>query len=148
MLISLYTLKVLALAEVVHRWIGVLTGLDRANRERVADYAETIAATLSRAAAALIEVARAPSAEAARCVALTELGRIAGYVETMVAVLEHHLDGRKIAGIKRRLETLAAHRLAEEVATAAPTSADVALWSARLATAEGFFRALADGLRA
>ncbi len=30
---SIYTVKVLAIAEILHRWIGVLTGLDRSNRD-------------------------------------------------------------------------------------------------------------------
>jgi hypothetical protein len=39
--------------------------------------------------------------------AVRELGRIAGYVEDIVQALEDHLDGRKLAGVKRRLELLA-----------------------------------------
>jgi hypothetical protein len=148
---SIYTLKILALAETLHRWIGVLTGLDRANRERIAEYAEAIAATLGRAGLALTaldadDVGTAAAREA-RISALKELGRIGGYVETLVAVLEHHLDGRKIAGIKRRLESLDAGRLAKEVARdggGQPRSRR----AARLLAAEGYFRALADGLRA
>ena len=38
--------------------------------------------------------------------ATRELGRISGYVETIMAALEDHLDGRKLAGVKRRLEHL------------------------------------------
>lgn len=145
---STYALKILALAETLHRWIGVLTGLDRVNRERVADYAEAIAATLSRAGAALVRLDRSPDDTEARKAAVQELGRIAGYLETMVAVLEHHLDGRKIAGIKRRLETLGASRLAVEVWKQEPLDARWHQRSSRLFTAEGYFRALADGLRA
>ncbi len=157
---SIYTVKVLAIAEILHRWIGVLTGLDRSNRERIADFAEMIAATLARAAAAIAAIEVAPDDGQARAVALTELGRITGYVETIVAVLEHHLDGRKIAGIKRRLESLGAARLAHDVAIEADGGrADHRAKAghrpgprlsrtARLRTAEGYFRALADGLRA
>ena len=147
---SLYTLKVLAIAETLHRWIGVLTGLDRTNRERIAEYAETIAATLARAAAAVATLELTPADTRARANALTELGRITGYVETMVAVLEQHLDGRKIAGIKRRLEGLGAAKLAQDLGWVGSTKPPQPLPSrtARLLTAEGYFRALADGLRA
>lgn len=158
---SIYTLKILALAETIHRWIGVLTGLDRTNRERIADYADTIAATLARAAAAIALLEQQPGNTNARSAALTELGRISGYVETMVAVLEQHLDGRKIAGIKRRLEGLGATGLAHDVEregavdTPATTAGENGTRggtrpsrTAPLLTAQGYFRALADGLRA
>lgn len=146
--LALYTLKILSLAQTLHRWIGVLTGLDRGNRERIADYAEAIAATLARAGAALAALDRSPQDTATRQTAVRELGRIAGYVETMVGVLQHHLDGRKIAGIKRRLETLGASHLAGEIGN---DGREARLWrrrSAKLFAAEGYFRALADGLRA
>ena len=81
---------------------------------------------------------RAPAREAIR-----ELGRIAGYVEDIVSALEHHLDGRKLAGVKRRLDQLAG----KEPMRAAVRSAD-AQRIERLLEAEGYFRALADGLRA
>jgi hypothetical protein len=59
----------------------------------------------------------------------------------MDGVLEHHLDGRKLAGVKRRLERLDAH---------APCSDWVRSLSERhidrLTAAEDCFRALADGL--
>lgn len=147
MQLSLYTIKLLALAETLHRWIGVLSGLDRANRERVAEYADKIAATLARAGAALEALDRAPGDANARLAALRELGRISGYVETLVGVLQHHLDGRKIAGIKRRLETLGVRRLSEEVESEAVSTFRKRRY-ARLFAAEGYFRALADGLRA
>jgi hypothetical protein len=81
------------------------------------------------------------------------IGRIAGYVEDIVAALEHQFDGRKLAGVRRRLE-----RLAEPLPTSQPAATPPAAQSARshlngrrldqLAEAEGYFRALADGLRA
>ncbi len=147
---ALYTLKVLAIAETLHRWIGMLTGLDRNNRERIAEYAETIAATLARAAAAIATLDVTPTDPRARATALTELGRITGYVETMVAVLEQHLDGRKIAGVKRRLESLGAARLARDLGSAVgqKPSQPLADRTATLLAAEGYFRALADGMRA
>ncbi len=144
---STYALKLLALAQTIHRWLGILSGLDRANRDRIAGYAEAIAATLERAAVALTRLDSDPSDAPARAEALRELGRITGYVETIVAVLEQHLDGRKTAGVKRRLDQLDAERLALCLT-------DDAQWPAgrpraeRLFAAEGYFRALADGLRA
>lgn len=144
---SIYTVKLLALAQTLHRWLAVLSGLDRANRGRVARYADTIAATLARAADAIgrLEAGEPGAAAAARREAQRELGRITGYVETIVAVLEQHLDGRKIAGVKRRLDLLDVERLADGVAASRPgAGAD----TGRLAAAEGYFRALADGLRA
>ena len=75
--------------------------------------------------------------------AIRELGRIAGYVEDIVEALENDLDGRKLAGVKRRLERLAGNP---------PLPADARAVDAQriehLLEAEGYFRALADGLRA
>ena len=74
--------------------------------------------------------------------AIRELGRISGYIETLVGVLDHHLDGRKLAGVKRRLEQLRPGELRQCVVSGRkPIHID------RLASAEGYFRALADGLR-
>jgi hypothetical protein len=53
------------------------------------------------------------------------------------------LDGRKLVGVKRRLEALAA----KDPIVAAVHSADTERIG-RLLEAEGYFRALADGLRA
>ncbi|MEQ1694293.1 MAG: hypothetical protein ABL901_00495 [Hyphomicrobiaceae bacterium] len=148
---SIYTVKLLGLAQTLHRWLGVLCGLDRANRERIAGYAEAIAATLARAASALTRLdgvhADAAARAAARMEAQRELGRITGYVETIVAVLEQHLDGRKLAGVKRRLDQLDVERFVLGVTGDQP-SAPGSLRADRLLAAEGYFRALADGLRA
>ena len=144
---SIYTVKLLSLAQTVHRWLNILCGLDRTNRDRIAGYAEAIAATLSRAAAALSALEVKPDDRTARTQALRELGRITGYVETMVAVLEHHLDGRKLAGVKRRLDQLDIDCLALGLAGDQLLSAG-GLRPDRLLAAEGYFRALADGLRA
>jgi hypothetical protein len=150
--LSVYTMKLLALAETLHCWLTVLTGLDRANRERIADYAEAIAATLARAASALARLEQSPQSLVFRADALRELGRISGYVETIVAVLEHHLDGRKIAGVKRRLEHLDVERLADGLATGHPVARvdalEIKARCGQLLAAEGYLRALADGLRA
>lgn len=138
-----YLKRVLGLAETVHRWQEALLPLDPARRERVARYAEAIADTLQRAGDALTEATAEPANAAAARRAVRELGRIAGYVETIVGVLEHHLDGRKLAGVKRRLQELAAGPPTAEAARAAN-----AIRLDRLSAAEGYFRALADALRA
>lgn len=140
--IAEYARCLLAIAETVHCWLTVLSGLDAARRERLAVYADKIAETLERAAGALHQVEGAPTDAKARSRAVRELGRISGYIETMVETLEHHLDGRKLAGVKRRLEVLRPGELTKNVvAGRQPTHID------RLASAEGYFRALADGLR-
>lgn len=157
---SIYTVKLLGLAQTLHRWLSALAGLDRENRERVAGYAEAIAATLARAAHALMRleagagVTRGELA-AARAEAHRELGRITGYIETIVSVLDQHLDGRKIAGVKRRLDQIGVERIAFGLAADPPgvqqtgTSGSGGAFRAdRLLAAEGYFRALADGLRA
>lgn len=124
-----------------------MLGLDYSNRERIAGYAEAIAATLARAATALTRLDGEPADLGARAEALRELGRITGYVETIVAVLEQHLDGRKIAGVKRRLEQLDIERLTLGVTEELKVQAG-SLRAERLLAAEGYLRALADGLRA
>ena len=138
-----YTLKLLGLSETIHRWRGVLSTLEADRKEKVARYAEEIAATLARAAAALAVLEKDPAAAQAKREAIRELGRIAGYVEDIVRLLERHLDGRKLAGVKRRLDQLAG---------GAPVHLAVKRTDARrierLLEAEGYFRALADGLRA
>lgn len=137
-----YTIKLLGLSETIHRWHGALAALDAQRRERVADYAEEIAGTLARAAVAFAALEKEPANPRTEREAIRELGRIAGYVEDIVATLKHHLDGRKLAGVKRRLDQLAAR----EPMRAAVRGAD-AQRIERLLEAEGYFRALADGLR-
>src|ERR1044072_5968154 len=101
-----YARCLLSIAEPCHCWLTTLAGLDEVRRTRVAVYAEKIAATLERAGEALRHLEAAPSDRRACAQAVRELGRISGYIETMVGALEHHLDGRKLAGVKRRLELL------------------------------------------
>jgi hypothetical protein len=137
-----YTIKLLGLSETIHRWRGALAELEAGRREKVARYAEQVAATLARAAAAFAGLEKEPANARAEREAIRELGRITGYVEDIVRALEHHLDGRKLAGVKRRLDQLAA----KEPMRAAVRSAD-AQRIERLLEAEGYFRALADGLR-
>ncbi|MGD9804470.1 MAG: hypothetical protein AB7E80_13960 [Hyphomicrobiaceae bacterium] len=138
-----YARVILDIAETVHRWLGTLKPLDRARRRRVSRYAAAIADTLARAADALSDLESSPGDRSAARRVAREFGRIAGYVETMVAVLDDHLDGRKLAGVKRRLERLETSVPgADELAGAQRQRID------RLAAAEGYFRALADGLGA
>jgi hypothetical protein len=138
-----YVQRLVWLAETVYRWLGTLASLDVARRRRVALYAEKVAATLARAGTALSRLEHDPKDAKARNRAIRELGRITGYIETLVGALEPHLDGRKVAGVKRRLERLQPEALRSCVVSGRkPTSID------RLASAEGYFRALADGLRA
>ena len=137
-----YTDKLLDLARTVHRWLDVLPALDDGRREKVARYAEQIADTLARAAQALGRLEAVPRDRRAARQAVREFGRIAGYVETIVAALDQHLDGRKLAGIKRRLEQLADQELPRAIGAGAE-----AVRIHPLLAAEGYFRALADALR-
>jgi hypothetical protein len=138
-----YLLKLLGLSQALHNLKSALLSLESARREKIALYADAIAATFARASAAFATLERDPADGRALREAIRELGRIAGYVEDIVTALEDHLDGRKLAGVRRRLETLTD---TEPVRTAA-TRRDAARID-RLLEAEGYFRALADGLRA
>lgn len=138
-----YAKILVELAATVHRWLEIIAPLDRARRRRVARYSTSIADTLARAAEAVAQLEADPHDRTAASRVAREFGRITGYVETMVDVLEQHLDGRKLAGVKRRLERLEAHApRIDPIQTASARRID------RLAAAEGYFRALADGLGA
>ena len=135
-----YAQRLLRLAEIVHGWLGALSALDQKRRLRVAAYADEIAVTLARAGNALHRLGS--SDRATEIEAIRELGRISGYIETLVDVLQHHLDGRKLAGVKRRPDQLRPGELRRCVVSGRkPIHID------RLASAEGYFRALADGLK-
>ena len=138
-----YHRRLSSFAETIHRWLGEAARLDGLRREKVALYAEEVAATLSRAAAALGALETAPGDRSAVLTATRELGRISGYLETIMAVLDVHLDGRKRAGVKRRLEHLKPFDL-----EAAIREFGAFPQARRLTAAEGYFRALADTLRA
>ena len=156
--------RLLRLSKVLHAWLELLTGLDTARRRRISIYADEIAATLGRAADALARLnieadnkARAPAASHQQARELRrelsrelsrELGRIAGYVEDIVFLLEDHLDGRKLAGVKRRLQALAGLGCDAEIAVAPELAVTMTGHHIkRLSEAEGYFRSLADGLR-
>lgn len=137
-----YILKLLGLSETIHRWHGSLLTLEADRREKIAQYAEAVAATLARAAVAFATLERDPNDRRALREAARELGRIAGYVEDIVRALEDHLDGRKLSGVKRRLDQLSE----PEPIRVAVRRLDATRIEA-LHEAEGYFRALADGLR-
>jgi hypothetical protein len=137
------TIKLLGLSETMHRWRGLIRELDAGRREKVARYAEKVAETLARAARALAVLEKDPGSARAAREAIRELGRIAGYVEDIVRALEHHLDGRKLAGVKRRLDQLGGKGPLRRTLGGAGAGR-----IERLLEAEGYFRALADGLRA
>lgn len=138
-----YARHLVSLGQTIYQWVGQLAEIDRERREKVALYAEEIAATLARAAQALASLELAPQDRAILLAATRELGRISGYVETIMAALQHHLDGRKRAGVKRRLEYLEPFELEAAIA-----GHGAFRQARRLAAAEGYFRALADALRA
>lgn len=134
--------RLLSIAETVNAWAGSLAALDGTRRAKVARYAEAIAATLGRAAQHSVRLTTAPNDRIAQRGLIREFGRITGYLETLVGVLQHHLDGRKLAGVKRRLEQLGPRQtIIRSGAPAAKLRVD------RLLAAEGYFRALADSLR-
>ncbi len=136
-----YAKKVLAIAQTLNSWVASAAALDLARRRKIAKYSNQIGDTLARAADALDLLAREPGNRKALTMAVREFGRISGYIETICDVMRHHLDGRKLAGVKRRLEQLeepnrdvlgGAHGLRHQID--------------RLTAAEGYFRALADGI--
>lgn len=139
-----FSRRLLAVAETLYHWTGAIAALDRSRRIKVAKYADAIAETLGRAARHSARLTDFPDDRAAQRALVRELGRISGYLETLVGALQHHLDGRKLAGVKRRLEQLAAGPLRGGKAVSA---AAAARRLERLLAAEGYFRALADGLR-
>jgi hypothetical protein len=143
MRLAAYIRRLSAFAQTVHRWLALAARLDSLSREKVALYTEEIAATLARAATALQTLEIAPDDRAAALTATRELGRISGYLETIMAALDVHLDGRKRAGVKRRLEHLKPFDV-----EAAILEFGAYRHARRLTATEGYFRALADTLRA
>jgi hypothetical protein len=137
-----FSKRLLSIAETLSRWGSAIAALDETRRVKVARYAEAIADTLARAARCSARLTAKPDDKAARRGLVRELGRITGYLETLVGVLQHHLDGRKLAGVKRRLEQLGSRAQGGE-----PQAPATALRVDRLLAAEGYLRALADSLR-
>lgn len=141
MRLSDYAKRLLGLAETLSTWAQYARVLDDVRRTKVARYATQVADTLARAATALEQLKADPRDGRALAGAVREFGRISGYLETIVDVMRHHLDGRKLSGVKRRLE-----QLDEPNRDALGGAGALHLQIDRLTAAEGFFRALADGL--
>ena len=135
-------LKLLGLSEAFTRWRGELARLHVSERVRVADYCVAIADCLGRAGDAVDRLQQKPKARKPASELARELGRLTGYLEDVTAALEDHLDGRKLAGLKRRLAAIS--HAPDGVAAAEPGGAKQLR---QLAEAEGYFRALADQLR-
>jgi hypothetical protein len=138
-----YAKKLLAIAETLNGWVASAAALDHTRREKIARFSLQIAETLARAAAALDRLESDPKNPQALAAGVREFGRISGYIETIVDVMRHHLDGRKLAGVKRRLE-----QLEDPSRDALGGAQALRLQIDRLTAAEGYFRALADGLSA
>lgn len=135
-------LKLLGLADVICAWQAKLARLDKAKRVKVAEYAEAVADSLARMGGALEQLESNAADRAARRGALREIGRLAGYVETIVATLRGHLDGRRLAGVERRLQALSDEEgIADALARIEPRRIE------HIVAAEGYMRALADSLR-
>jgi hypothetical protein len=137
------TLKLLRLTDVLAAWRSAIDEADQRRRDRIARYADEIAQTISRLAVAYARLEARPGETAARHEAIRDLARLKGYVEGIAAVLEGRVDGRRVAGLQRRLEGLVLEgAVSDSLDQASPRSIE------RLLAAEGWFRALADGLRA
>ncbi len=145
--LSDFLLRLVGITRTIQAWHAALLVLDQARREKLAGYADEIAATFARASRAFTILERAPWDVAARRDAVRELGRISGYLDDLVSVLESALDGRKLGGLKRRLSRLEAP-LTAGLASASHASNRGPTRLETLLDAEGYFRALADGLRA
>ena len=123
-------------------------------RDRVGVYCDTIADTLARAGDALERLSDDPASrrgkgKAARDVR-RELSRLDGNVRDIARLLDGHLDGRKIAGVKRRLESIVETQTVDAMLLLAQQTGEIAGFRRRmemLAEAEGAFRALGDGLK-
>jgi hypothetical protein len=137
------TLKLLGLTRTIAEWRTTIVATDADRRERIARYAEAIAGTLGRAAAAFERLEQKPADKAAMRRLLREVGRLRGYVEDITGTMRGRIDGRRLAGVERRLENIAREiAVTERLAQRAPGRIE------RLAAAEGYFRALADSARA
>lgn len=135
-------LKLLGLADVICAWQAKLARLDKAKRVKVAEYAESVADSLARMGGALEQLESHAANRAARRSALREIGRLTGYVETIVTTLRGHLDGRRLAGVERRLQALSDEEgVADALTRIEPRRIE------HIVAAEGYMRALADSLR-
>ena len=138
-----FLFRLLGITRTIQSWHSALIGLDAIRREKLALYADEIAATFARAAVAFATLDRAPADKSARRDAVRELGRISGYLDDLLSVLDQAFDGRKLSGLKRRLG-----RLAKPAPSGLSAHSRDRPRLETLLDAEGYFRALADGLRA
>jgi len=138
-----FTVKLAALTRTIADWRSSILATDRERRERIARYAEAIAATLARMGRALERLERKPTDRAAHRALLREIGRLRGHVENIGETLRGRIDGRRLAGLTRRLQRVAGD--VGETRTGGPGSNGRL---ERLAATEGWFRALADSARA
>jgi len=146
--------RILDLAKVVSGWRASIRAMDKEQRIKAAVYCETVAGTLSRVADAFavhtVPASRKSARDKARRDMHRELGRLAGNIEDIAALLTGHLDGRKIAGVKRRLEGIVERQKIDAMLLETSKAGQVAGFKRRLemlAEAEGYFRSLGDGLK-
>ncbi|MEO0620103.1 MAG: hypothetical protein AAFZ01_12605 [Pseudomonadota bacterium] len=146
--------QIFGLAEVVSGWHATLRKLDASRRSKVAAYCDTVADTLARAGEALSVLATsgAPDGKKAHAArALTrEIARLKGNLADLAELLEGELDGRKIAGVKRRLAGIVERRGVDTLLARAREPGEVSGLDRRLemlSEAEGEFRALGDRLK-
>ncbi|MEL6289931.1 MAG: hypothetical protein AAFQ35_14280 [Pseudomonadota bacterium] len=146
--------QIFSLAEVVAGWHGSLRALDNTRRAKVAAYCDTVADTLARASDALAVVAEPTSQARARTAAgrdlKRELTRLKGNLSDLTELLDGSLDGRKIAGVKRRLGGIVEGDAVDRLLLRARAPGEIAGLDRRLdmlSEAEGEFRALADRLK-
>jgi len=145
---------ILGLAKVVDGWRTSIRALDQKQRVKAAAYCETVADTLSRVTEAFAAyadpAAQAKTRNTASRDMRRELGRLTGNIEDIAELLSGHLDGRKIAGIKRRLEGIVERQKVDALLLETHTGTQVAGFKRRLemlAEAEGYFRSLGDALK-
>ncbi|MEL7542231.1 MAG: hypothetical protein AAGJ70_00490 [Pseudomonadota bacterium] len=128
--------QIFGLAEVVGGWHSALHKLDASRRTKVASYCDTVADTLARAteALSLLATADAPNTKkvsAARALR-REIARLKGNLADLAELLEGELDGRKIAGVKRRLAGIVEGRGVDTLLARARAPGEVAGLDRRL----------------
>jgi hypothetical protein len=137
-----YAQRLLRLAEIVHGWLGALSALDQKRRLRMAAYADEIAATLARAGNALHRLGASSSDRATEIEAIRELGASAAISRPSSTCSSITLTDASSRALKGGPISFARGELRRCVVSGRkPIHID------RLASAEGYFRALADGLK-
>ena len=134
-----YALQLLRLAETVHRWLAPAPRFDRKRRLRVAAYAEEIAATLARAGDALQRLEAGPHDQPvpppANSAASAAISRPSSTCSRII------LTDASWLALKGGWNICSRSSCANRVSGRMPIHID------RLASAEGYFRALAERLR-